>query len=62
MSWASSLSSPPLRRDTSRPRRPGEVVRPGQSIQEAVDRAAPGETVMVRPGTYRESVWITTRG
>ncbi|MFE1768301.1 right-handed parallel beta-helix repeat-containing protein [Streptomyces angustmyceticus] len=34
------------------------VVHPGQSIQRAVDRAKPGDTVFVRPGLYRESVVI----
>ncbi|GAB2714180.1 right-handed parallel beta-helix repeat-containing protein [Kitasatospora kifunensis] len=36
------------------------VVHPGQSIQRAVDGARPGETILVLPGTYRESVRITT--
>jgi hypothetical protein len=31
------------------------VVRPGQSIQAAVDRAQPGDTIAVEPGTYREA-------
>jgi parallel beta-helix repeat protein len=30
-------------------------VRPGQSIQRAVDRAEPGDTVIVEPGRYREA-------
>jgi len=35
---------------------------PLQSIQSAVDRAEPGDTVMVRPGIYFESVQIRKRG
>ncbi len=38
------------------------LVRPGQSIQSAVDAARPGDTVFLTPGTYRESVRITTSG
>ncbi|MFK0290283.1 nitrous oxide reductase family maturation protein NosD [Streptomyces sp. NPDC090442] len=34
------------------------VVRPGQSIQHAVDAARPGDTVVLRPGVYRENVRI----
>ncbi|MFJ7199249.1 MULTISPECIES: nitrous oxide reductase family maturation protein NosD [unclassified Streptomyces] len=34
-------------------------VRPGESIQKAVDAARPGDTVVLLPGTYRESVLVT---
>src|SRR2546423_8967925 len=33
-------------------------VGPGQSIQSAVDSASPGDTIIVRPGVYRENVHI----
>ena len=38
------------------------VVHPGQSIQKAVNASKTGDTVLVLPGTYRESVLITTTG
>ncbi|WP_051094188.1 MULTISPECIES: right-handed parallel beta-helix repeat-containing protein [unclassified Streptomyces] len=34
------------------------VVHPGESIQRAVDAAHPGDTVLLLPGVYRESVLI----
>ncbi|WP_405851866.1 right-handed parallel beta-helix repeat-containing protein [Streptomyces sp. NBC_00090] len=38
------------------------LVKPGASIQKAVDAAKPGDTIILSPGTYRESVRITTSG
>src|SRR5262245_28509739 len=38
------------------------VVRPGQSIQAAVDAASPGTTIILKRGTYRENVVIRTDG
>ncbi len=35
------------------------VVRPGQSIQAAIDRSHAGDTIVVRPGTYNERLVIT---
>lgn len=34
------------------------VVSPGQPIQPAVDGASPGDTILVRPGTYNENIDI----
>lgn len=40
--------------------RTAHLVKPGESIQKAVDAAKPGDTIVLSPGTYRESVRITT--
>jgi len=37
-----------------------QVVRPGHSIQAALDHAAPGGWVLVQPGTYRETADATS--
>ncbi|MFJ5829132.1 nitrous oxide reductase family maturation protein NosD [Streptomyces sp. NPDC093089] len=42
--------------------RTAHLVKPGDSIQKAVDTAKPGDTIVLSPGTYRESVRITTSG
>jgi parallel beta-helix repeat protein len=41
---------------------PVTTVRPGESIQAALDAAPPGHTVVVRPGEYRENLEIVTDG
>jgi nitrous oxidase accessory protein NosD len=38
------------------------VVRPGQSIQAAVNRASPGDTILIKPGIYHQSVLIRKDG
>lgn len=38
------------------------MVRPGESIQSAVDGADPGALILIRPGLYQESVTITKSG
>ncbi|MFC8447521.1 nitrous oxide reductase family maturation protein NosD [Kitasatospora sp. NPDC057223] len=38
------------------------LVRPGESVQQAVDAAAPGDTVQLLPGSYQGSVLVTTSG
>ncbi|NBM16258.1 nitrous oxide reductase family maturation protein NosD [Streptomyces sp. GC420] len=54
---ASGLASAP-----SAAARTTHRVTPGESIQQAVDAARSGDTVVLSPGTYRESVRITTSG
>jgi hypothetical protein len=36
------------------------VVRPGESIQAAIDAARPGDTILVKPGTSAEALKVTT--
>src|SRR5271165_6606926 len=38
------------------------VVGPGQSIQAAINEASPGDTVLIKPGVYHQSVQIRTDG
>ncbi|MER8041701.1 right-handed parallel beta-helix repeat-containing protein [Streptomyces sp. NPDC094032] len=49
-----AAAAPPADRETV------HRVKPGESIQQAVDAARPGDTILLSPGTYRESVLITT--
>jgi parallel beta-helix repeat protein len=37
-------------------------VRPGESIQAAIDRAQPGDTIVIAAGVYRENLTVTTDG
>jgi len=55
-------TAPPPDPDLSRFGRPDIVVLPGTSIQDAIDRAAPGDRIFVRPGIYRETVTISKPG
>ena len=41
---------------------PGTIVQKGNSIQEALDAAGPGEVIYVEPGVYREEVIIDKPG
>jgi len=38
------------------------TVHPGESIQKAVDAASPGDTIVVKAGSYHESVTVQTDG
>ncbi|MFT3927089.1 MAG: right-handed parallel beta-helix repeat-containing protein [Myxococcales bacterium] len=44
---------PPIETDPGKPKSV-QVVRPGKSIQQAIDRAKPGGWIFILPGTYRE--------
>ena len=38
------------------------IVRAGEPVQATIDRAGPGDLVVLRPGTHREALRITTPG
>jgi Right handed beta helix region len=40
----------------------GHVVAPGESIQDAIDAASPGDSIILQPGVYEEDLEITTDG
>lgn len=41
---------------------PGTAAEPWRTIQVAIDRTGPGDTIFVRPGIYRESLQLVTGG
>lgn len=60
-----AAANPASAHGTERPaghRDPIAVVRPGESIQAALDSAQPGTTVKIRPGRYAEQLVITKSG
>ncbi len=38
------------------------IVRPGESIQDAVDQAPPGSVIRIEPGTYQEAITVDKPG
>lgn len=41
---------------------PDIYVKPGESIQAAVNAAGPGQTIFIKPGTYKEAILVTKKG
>ncbi len=57
--FAALLGAAPAARADTPALRFVQVVSPGESIQHAIDHAAPGGWVLVRPGVYRETASAT---
>jgi nitrous oxidase accessory protein NosD len=55
-----ALSAAPLAHAVPVQHHSRQVVAPGQSVQSAVDRARPGDVIVLLPGVYRGSVQVTT--
>jgi len=56
--WAATYQVSPVGDDTTT----GSAAAPWQTIQHAVDRAQPGDTVQLQTGIYRERVLLTRSG
>jgi hypothetical protein len=59
---AAQATNPDVNRLTNTGSSADATVNPGESIQDAVDAAAVGDTILVKRGTYFESVSIQTDG
>src|SRR5262249_1749883 len=62
-----SAMLPPVNTAASQPNKPKRQpttwrIDPGQSIQAALDRAIPGDTIEIRPGAYNESLLLDLDG
>jgi parallel beta-helix repeat protein len=63
LAWLSLAARAELASDRATPsalHAPTAEVRPGQSIQAAVDAAAPGTVILIDPGTYHQTVNVST--
>ena len=62
LAWVAALAGPSGTRSAAGKVAATFKVSPGQSIQAAVDRCAPGDRVEVEPGVYRQTVVIDRDG